>query len=444
MSEPEIFVHSAAPSHGSDDVRYRKEAHAIIRFEAVRKHHILPEPQPPHRSGANGTRQISRQQTSQQSVAQAQDSVISIDPAPRQHLTDALSTWITPPLSRPSSRILVGQTPAPCLLTRASGLISHLLVEQTPTNQQRPSTAPAGPSIIQETPPLRRSFSNAFETPPSEIPDSQPASHKNHQQHDEATFEASSSPSPTRAEEPPAKRRKGDDGAGGLLGEGTPPDDTSTPPLKDGPPVSSAPSNEHTHPTTSSPTAPRKSESTMLAYRRRKIDPPPPEPSLRTTVPSHCTSSLQILRQQCPAILETVKPLRPLHNLERGYWRLTFPLDLDEEEDAPDKTRWTRSSCERMWEYLVQFIGHGRGGWGIWATFEEGNEERFDGEKGWIGEMGEQEVVADGPVRGRVKVFCYGEVVREVYALLVVATDRRVKRCGAQWVDGYREVVVEV
>ncbi|KAL8808928.1 MAG: hypothetical protein Q9200_003891, partial [Gallowayella weberi] len=334
MSQPEILVHSAAPSHGSDDVRYRKEAQAITRFEAVRKHGILPDPQP-HATGAN----TPQQQFSQQSVAQAQDSVTSIDPAPRHHLTDALSTWITPPLARLSPRILVGQTPAPFLLTRPPGLTDPTLVEQRTSNQQRPSTAPTGPSIIQETPPLRRSFSNALETPPSEIPNSQPRPHRNHQQHDESTFEASSSPSPTHFDEPPAKRWKGGDGAVALVGEGTPPGDTSTPPLNGAPPpVSSAHSNDNTHPASSSPTAPRSSQPSILAYRRRKIDPPPPEPSLRTTVPSHCTSSLKILRQRCPQILESVEPIRPLHKVERGHWRLTFAVDQEDIRD--DKTRW--------------------------------------------------------------------------------------------------------
>ncbi|KAL8700573.1 MAG: hypothetical protein Q9224_000909, partial [Gallowayella concinna] len=305
MSQPEILVHAAAPSHGSDDVRYRREARAIIQFEAVKRHDILPKPQQQRGTGKNRARPISPQQTSQQSVPQAQDSIISNDPASRHHLTDALSTWVTPPLSRLSPRILVAQTPAPFLLTRTPALTGHVLVEQTPINLQRPRTAPSGPSIIQETPPLRRSFSDAFETPPSEIPDSQPTPHRLHQQHDETTLEASSSPSPTRPDEPPAKRWKEDDGAGGLLGDGTPPDDTSTPPLNDAPSVSSAQSNEKPHATSSSPTAPQSSQLPILAYRRRKIDPPHPEPSLRTVFPSHCTSNLKILRQQCPKILES-------------------------------------------------------------------------------------------------------------------------------------------
>lgn len=100
-----------------------------------------------------------------------------------------------------------------------------------------------------------------------------------------------------------------------------------------------------------------------------------------------------------------------------------------------------------MWSFLVDFIGNGCGGWGLWAIFEEGMRERFDGEDGWIGERekGEREMgKEDGEAVGRVKVYCYGEVVLEVYALLVLATHRRVKRCGAQWLDSNRRVVVEV
>ncbi|KAL8731107.1 MAG: hypothetical protein Q9166_003635 [cf. Caloplaca sp. 2 TL-2023] len=440
MSQPEILVHAAAPSHGSDDVRYRKEASGVLSFEAVKKHDILPGGWGGNKTRTTSPGQIS--QNTQQSLAQAQDSITSNDPAPRHHVIDALSTWMTPTLPHPSPRILIGKTPDPILLKQAPGLAGHILIEQTPANQQRPQTAPSGPSVIQATPPLRRSFSDAFETPPSEIPDSQPAPY--FQQDDDRTFEECSSPSPTRKEERFAKRWKGNDGTGGLLGHGTPPDDTSTPPMQDTLQPSPPPANAKIstpHPPSS---ASKITQSTVPQYRRRKVDPPPPEPSIRTTVVSHLTSSLNILRQQCTKILQPVRPLRPLHPLERGHWRLNFQFDDDE---IQDKTKWNRLSRERMWSDLEKFVGRGCGGWALWATFEEGKVERFDGGNEWIGEKGDQEEsmgADDGPAIGRVKIFCYGEVVLEVYALLVLATDRRIKRCGAQWLDSNMEVAVDM
>ncbi|KAI4136314.1 MAG: hypothetical protein L6R39_007831, partial [Caloplaca ligustica] len=45
---------------------------------------------------------------------------------------------------------------------------------------------------------------------------------------------------------------------------------------------------------------------------------------------------------------------------------------------------------------------------------------------------------------GEVKVYCWGETVAEIYALLVLATNRKVKRCGAQWIDAGGNVVVDM
>ncbi|KAL8845701.1 MAG: hypothetical protein Q9198_011365, partial [Flavoplaca austrocitrina] len=224
---------------------------------------------------------------------------------------------MTPILPCPSPQILVGRTPAPLLLRRAPGLAGHVPVGQTPTNQQRPRITPSEASIVQETPPARRSYSDAFETPPSEIPDSQPTPQQG-QQDEEPSFEETSSPSPIHREEPHTKKWKGDGGVDPMLqlGDGTPPDDTSTPALNNEPPASSSP--RQADPTTVA-TSSSASQSRIPAYRRRKVDPPPPETSLTTTMPSQLTSSLKILRQKCTKILESVQPLRPIQDRERGY-----------------------------------------------------------------------------------------------------------------------------
>ncbi|KAL8665163.1 MAG: hypothetical protein Q9168_007752, partial [Polycauliona sp. 1 TL-2023] len=156
------------------------------------------------------------------------------------------------------------------------------------------------------------------------------------------------------------------------------------------------------------------------------------------------TSSLEILRKRCTKISESVKPLRPLQDRERGYWRLTFDFD---DSDPQDSKTWNHSNREKTWTWLANFIEKGCGGWAVRAVYEEGRLDRFDGEDGWVGEMGDQEPMMreeDGKPVGRIKVFCWGEVVVEIYALLFLATDRRVKRCGAEWVDVAGNVVVSV
>lgn len=49
-------------------------------------------------------------------------------------------------------------------------------------------------------------------------------------------------------------------------------------------------------------------------------------------------------------------------------------------------------------------------------------------------ENGEEEEVA--------KIYCWGEVVGEVWLLLFLASDRRVIGAGAKWVDAGGEAVV--
>ncbi|KAL8948078.1 MAG: hypothetical protein Q9222_005708, partial [Ikaeria aurantiellina] len=208
MSPPEILVHAGAPSRGSDDARYRKEASAILHFQAARRHNVLPEPSNTHHEidVANLSEQASNSEQADPSFVQ--DSITSNDPASRHQLTDLFKSWTTPAAARSSPKLLVERTPAILHPQRTSAVEGRLLVERTPADQQRPGTAPTGPSVVQETPRLRRSHSDSFETPPSVIPDSQPMPAS--QQHEKHALEQSSSPSPTRQDPPDAKRRKED------------------------------------------------------------------------------------------------------------------------------------------------------------------------------------------------------------------------------------------
>ncbi|KAL9010154.1 MAG: hypothetical protein Q9173_004887, partial [Seirophora scorigena] len=187
FSQPEILVHAAAPSRGSDDARYRKEALGILRFDCIKRHDILPT-----NTGALDKTSASGHVP----PTLPQDSNTSTDPAPRLHLTNALTNWATPALTRPSPKLLVGRTPAPPLRDRASLRGADVLINRTPIDQQRPKTAPSGPYTVQETPNLPRVLSDSFATPPSIIPDSQPTPFSQ-QKNGKRPYEENSSPSPT-------------------------------------------------------------------------------------------------------------------------------------------------------------------------------------------------------------------------------------------------------
>ncbi|KAL8719683.1 MAG: hypothetical protein Q9225_003338 [Loekoesia sp. 1 TL-2023] len=435
MSPPEILVHAAAPSHGSDDARYRREALGILGFEAVKRHNVLLRQSQHSLQIAEGGRSQSR---IAQDVGQAlgQDSITSTDPIPRHHLTDAFTTWVTPILPRPSPQILVGRTPAPSFYERASAVSGNLQVKHTPADRYRPRAAPSGPSAIQETPHLRRSFSDSFETPPSVIPDSQPTLPSQH--HGKRPFEESSSPSPTHRQSPRAKRTKSD--IEEELEEWTQPEDTSTPPLKNPPQESSSAPGSPNVSTRSPSPATHHDQPSIHSYRRRQVLPPRPKTG-NDSFSTHLTPNLQTLQKHCTTFLQTVKPRRTIGMLERGHWHFTI---------SNDDKRWDRVAREEMWAFLEDFIQGGHAGWGVWAVFEEGlpvgdksvaeaedgDVRREDSEKSLDGRGGRG--------NGTVKVYCWGEVVPEIYTVLVLATKRKVKKCGARWIDAGGDVVVDM
>ena len=80
----------------------------------------------------------------------------------------------------------------------------------------------------------------------------------------------------------------------------------------------------------------------------------------------------------------------------------------------------------KFWKYLLDFVGGGRAGFGV-RCFREVDE-------GVGGAGGGKEEVA--------KIYCWGEVVREVWLLLFLASNRKVLGAGAKWVDAAGEVVV--
>ncbi|KAL8630234.1 hypothetical protein Q9189_004076 [Teloschistes chrysophthalmus] len=577
MDPPEILVHIAAPSHGSDDARYRREALGISAFEPVKKHDVVRQKNgevtnkargaSQNRSYAAGSQHSDVQDTINSDGpelrthlingltewTQLENSVTSNDSVPRQHLIDALLAWTTPTNPRPSPSVLVGRTPAPLKIHTSSNNHGNLLVERTPANDCRPRTAPSGPSVIHETPRLRRSFSDSFGTPLSFIPDSQLS--KASQSHGKHALEMSSSPSPTQQEERSVKRRRveeeeedTDEGMEEIIA----PDETSTPLLNHPPqdissglpdtqqpempqqeeqglasasvswkdiqqaltpqypsthlsrPSSTLPQQRKSkanasptshprnasqttptlspmNPPTSSPSIPTNSppplppaqrppttntNTPLSTYRYRCTYPPGPPPTNPPSTPhTHQTPRLLALRNTVPRVIASVVPLRPLGMWERGCWQ----FELVGEE-------WKREEREKMWAFLEKFVGGGAGGWGMLAVFEEGGRGGWDwsevrsernlaaavadGGDGGVkdkqkadaggvdvgGGGGKGEVWGEGSGEGdrRVKVFCWGECVREVYVALWLATGRRIKYCGARWVDQSGVVVVDM
>lgn len=80
-------------------------------------------------------------------------------------------------------------------------------------------------------------------------------------------------------------------------------------------------------------------------------------------------------------------------------------------------------------------MGKGRAGWGVhmyralWEGKSGRNGKETNDERVWRGEQW--------------RVYCWGEVVGQVYLLLFLASSRKVRGLGARWVDAEGvEVVV--
>lgn len=120
-----------------------------------------------------------------------------------------------------------------------------------------------------------------------------------------------------------------------------------------------------------------------------------------------------------------VSQSREIRKQERGYWR----IDVSDGEGG-----WDVRAVEKTWEFLREYIGRGKAGWGVWCV-------RDDGHVGEGGEDGRQLQKA-GSERKQWRIYCWGEIVSEVYLLLYLASSRRVRSAGACWFDGGGECVV--
>ena len=91
---------------------------------------------------------------------------------------------------------------------------------------------------------------------------------------------------------------------------------------------------------------------------------------------------------------------------------------------------------------MGEFVGdNGQAGWGTWCVreFQEA-AVRSDED----GDEEENLLVAPPPQHYTevVKIYCWGEVVGEIWLLLFIASKRKVKGVGAKWVDAGGVAVV--
>ncbi|PYI28706.1 hypothetical protein BP00DRAFT_428120 [Aspergillus indologenus CBS 114.80] len=189
-----------------------------------------------------------------------------------------------------------------------------------------------------------------------------------------------------------------------------------------------------------------------------KIHPPLPSVS-RSPFKTHITPTLAMLatRLRSGRTYTPVRQARDLNPLERGYWFLH--ITLVPSESSPSRavphgnpintsTTWDLSVFTRFWTFLSDFINkEGRAGWGVWCILEDAQPpsqlqppkpSTTDSSQALSG------AAAVETQRLTLKVYTWGEIASHIYLLLFLASERRIRRMGAQWRDGGDEVIIEM
>ncbi|KAL4874070.1 hypothetical protein BDV12DRAFT_158975 [Aspergillus spectabilis] len=171
---------------------------------------------------------------------------------------------------------------------------------------------------------------------------------------------------------------------------------------------------------------------------------PPPPPISTAPYTIHITPTLEMLTKRLKSgrTYNPTNQTRDLDNLERGYWYLHIKLvpETEATTSTPSPTSWTMPLFSKFWTFLSDFIAkEARAGWGVWCILEEENAHPQEA----TGTLPEPDK-PHSPLFLTLKVYTWGEIACHIYLLLFLASDRRVRKMGAQWRDARDEVVIQM
>lgn len=414
----EILVHASAPSRGPDDARYRKEAQGLLGFEPVKRLDLLPEQWQDESASSVPERLLS----------QGDDWIAVQRPiGPPRDLPSSLIETLekaTPYRASPSDigidTSVIPLPPFPCTskikaAVPLSAITSppKLHVERTPALPCR-RTTPTAIAFSETVSSPCHSKSNSWRTPPSVIPDSQPTGSP------AVRLKISSSPCRKRASQssPSSSSKQVRELQNRKRRHGQLKSDVTSAGWK------GADSDEPLVPLSSREIAQEKRHPDSYKEVPLEIHPPRPYPST-AHYSTHLTPPLRTLSRTLP-LADLFKPsfqTRSLDKLERGHWYIQIK-DWDEVRKA------------KFWQFLTIFISEGRAGWGVWCSKEVESDSNNTGSS--------KENRDPEAMREVVKVYCWGEVVREVWLMLWLASAKRILNTGARWVDAQGETVFEM
>ncbi|KAL9128126.1 MAG: hypothetical protein Q9217_003127 [Psora testacea] len=412
----EILIHVSGPSHGIDDARYRREAQGFLNFEPVKSHHIFNHKPPQSRAlwTAQGEQFPSFQRDAVQEgqslgTTQKLENIRLLFHKRLEDANLARVQQVPHALRSPGAGSRPASSALPWTDTQTT---SALLVERTPAIS-RPHTAPNVATRHDRPQTLRRTRSDSWQTPPSVIPDSQASQHSIRQEVVSSPIlnrpTQLSSPSPTRESFPATKRARLQSPS--LLPSSSQelpcPDRLSSELLEPRPPSSS-----------------QARPPLLISEPDLPLEIHPPRPRIANAkFTSHLTPSLRTLASRSPLskFFTADYSLRPVDPLERGHWLIYLSF-------------WDIALKNKFWTFLTHFIGAGYAGWGVWCI-----RELVDKCTGNSSDKENESPAQDEVVR----IYCWGEVVREIWLGLYGGSEKMIQRVGAKWIGADGNVVVE-
>lgn len=150
------------------------------------------------------------------------------------------------------------------------------------------------------------------------------------------------------------------------------------------------------------------SNSTRISYASMtEIRAPPPATSIsKFRLEMLHALSLDQLAEKMPLqiLYKPQSQARELRAMERGYWFVNCMT-------------WDEELRKRTWDCVGNFVGKGQAGWSVWCIREEDFRS--------------------------LRIYCWGAFVGQIYLLLYMASENKIKGMGACWIgaDG-KEVIV--
>ncbi|KAF3481886.1 uncharacterized protein GIQ15_04645 [Arthroderma uncinatum] len=466
----EILVHVAAPGVARDDVNYRAQAAACLEFEPATRFNVLPQPES---EDAEACLDAVEKNDNEDYTTNGVEYACEEPTSSREDFDTTFGSFTT---SWPSS----GELGEP--VNRSIGLsefsrLENAIEEESGFIETPPSTVAdsqvASPSSNRTATPTFTPTSTPWDFEKNDSPDNGPIPPvyiSLSSDNDEATQSSKrrrASPSSTDSPESSWSCSS----ASVALEAPVPP--SSVEDRLPSPPAASTP---YVSTETSSQLDLERSGSQRLGKFPSlplEIHPHHPEPSSTARFTTHMTPALQMLVAH-PKLSRYYQPAfeaRSLQKCERGYWFLRIPITSDTstqaQHDKPrsmagddqsaistptstaDDSPWTVDSFFRFWDYLTEYIAKkDRAGWGVWCYCDSPStvhdSSSSTGDKHNVGRV-QTSMEEDGITQLDVRICTWGELVRPIYLLMFIASDRRVgKLSGVEWRDAGEKPVIRM